>query len=298
MEVHYTGWTTDGKMFDSSRTRGQPARFPLRAVIAGWTEGLQLMTVGEQRRLWIPEALAYKGVPGRPAGMLVFDVELLSIVAPPKAPEDVGSAPQRDAKKNQGQDSLTKCSPPGSGTKHPEATSVVTGPITPDGRPTEKCSTVLSKETAPQPFRLVASSPDGPKACSSCASEKKRAFGSQKDLAYKGRPNAPKGMLVFDVELLNISKGAPPPPPPKPSGSSKTGASDKPGNRRSLKTEWQINRNAQVRSQVLGKAGPEEPVERTRKYVSRHRRVQCRMVPGSGLVRFCVVPPLASFLPS
>ena len=49
-------------------------------MIAGWTEGLQLMAVGEKRRLWIPEALAYKGMPGKPAGMLVFDVELLDIV--------------------------------------------------------------------------------------------------------------------------------------------------------------------------------------------------------------------------
>jgi FKBP-type peptidyl-prolyl cis-trans isomerase len=77
--VHYTGWTTDGKAFDSSVARGKPATFPLNRVIAGWTEGLQLMTVGEERRLWIPEALAYKGKPGRPAGVLVFDVELLEI---------------------------------------------------------------------------------------------------------------------------------------------------------------------------------------------------------------------------
>ena len=77
--VHYTGWTTDGKPFDSSVARGKPASFPLNRVIAGWTEGLQLMTVGEERRFWIPQDLAYKGRPGAPAGMLVFDVELLSI---------------------------------------------------------------------------------------------------------------------------------------------------------------------------------------------------------------------------
>ena len=47
-------------------------------MIAGWTEGLQLMVVGEKRRLWIPESLAYQGRPGKPAGMLVFDVELIS----------------------------------------------------------------------------------------------------------------------------------------------------------------------------------------------------------------------------
>jgi peptidylprolyl isomerase len=76
--VHYTGWTTDGKMFDSSVQNGAPITFPLNRVIAGWTEGLQLMVVGETRRLWIPEKLAYQGRPGYPAGMLVFDVELIS----------------------------------------------------------------------------------------------------------------------------------------------------------------------------------------------------------------------------
>jgi peptidylprolyl isomerase len=79
VEVHYSGWTTDGKMFDSSVTRDKTSSFPLNGVIAGWTEGLQLMVVGEKRRFWIPEALAYGGKPGRPAGVLVFDVELISI---------------------------------------------------------------------------------------------------------------------------------------------------------------------------------------------------------------------------
>src|ERR1700731_4671514 len=76
--VHYSGWTTDGKMFDTSLTRGKPATFPLDKVIAGWTEGVQLMVAGEKRRFWIPEELAYRGKEGRPAGMLVFDVELIS----------------------------------------------------------------------------------------------------------------------------------------------------------------------------------------------------------------------------
>jgi FKBP-type peptidyl-prolyl cis-trans isomerase len=79
VEVHYSGWTTDGVLFDSSVTRGETIEFGLRQVIAGWTEGVQLMTVGESRRLWIPEDLAYQGQPGSPAGMLVFDVELISI---------------------------------------------------------------------------------------------------------------------------------------------------------------------------------------------------------------------------
>ena len=76
--VHYTGWTTDGNMFDSSVIRGAPLTFRLDGVIRGWTEGLQLMVVGEKRRFWIPEDLAYGGRRA-PFGMLVFDVELFAI---------------------------------------------------------------------------------------------------------------------------------------------------------------------------------------------------------------------------
>jgi len=79
VRVHYSGWTTDGKMFDSSVSRGEPISFGLNQVIPGWTEGVQLMVEGEKRRLWIPEKLAYGGRPGAPAGMLVFDVELIRI---------------------------------------------------------------------------------------------------------------------------------------------------------------------------------------------------------------------------
>ena len=77
--VHYTGWTTDGKMFDSSYSRNAPSSFPLDRVIKGWGEGVQLMVVGEKTRFWIPQNIAYKGQAGSPAGMLVFDVELIAI---------------------------------------------------------------------------------------------------------------------------------------------------------------------------------------------------------------------------
>jgi peptidylprolyl isomerase len=82
VEVHYSGWTPDGKMFDSSVKRGQPTSFPLSGVIKGWTEGVQLMVVGDKARFWIPAALAYGDKPerpGTPAGPLVFDIELLAI---------------------------------------------------------------------------------------------------------------------------------------------------------------------------------------------------------------------------
>ncbi|HJN43938.1 MAG: hypothetical protein CL477_01910 [Acidobacteria bacterium] len=82
--VHYTGWLANGTQFDSSVDRGQPIAFALDRVIAGWTEGVQLMVVGEKRRFWIPGNLGYgdRGNPaaGIPGGApLVFDVELLAI---------------------------------------------------------------------------------------------------------------------------------------------------------------------------------------------------------------------------
>ena len=81
VEVHYTGWTTDGKMFDSSVARGKTISFPLNGVIKGWTEGVQLMKVGDKFRFWIPANMAYGENPGggRPGGLLVFDVELFNI---------------------------------------------------------------------------------------------------------------------------------------------------------------------------------------------------------------------------
>ena len=82
VRVHYAGWTLDGEKFDSSYDRNQPAEFPLSGVIAGWTEGLQLMPVGSKYKLVIPAQLAYGDNPGggRPGGKLIFDVELLDIV--------------------------------------------------------------------------------------------------------------------------------------------------------------------------------------------------------------------------
>ena len=97
VKVHYTGWTTDGKMFDSSVVRNEPSEFSLQGVIAGWTDGIPVMSVGDKVRFWIPEELAYKGAPGKPQGMLVFDVELLEIKPPahPDGPPGPHGGPPR-----------------------------------------------------------------------------------------------------------------------------------------------------------------------------------------------------------
>jgi peptidylprolyl isomerase len=82
VRVDYVGWTPDGMKFDDSEDG--PAEFEVSGVIDGWTEGLQLMVVGEVRRLWIPSELAYgdNARAPRPAGDLVFDVDLLDILTP------------------------------------------------------------------------------------------------------------------------------------------------------------------------------------------------------------------------
>jgi peptidylprolyl isomerase len=85
VEVNYAGWMTDGKLFDTSQKKGTTAKFPLDLLIKGWQEGLKLMVVGEKRRMWIPAKLAYGDKPRRPGGphgLLVFDVELVSIPGP------------------------------------------------------------------------------------------------------------------------------------------------------------------------------------------------------------------------
>jgi len=84
VRVHYSGWTTNGKMFDSSVQRGQPISFPLGGVIRGWTEGLQLMKPGGKFKFIIPPELGYgEGGAGQmigPNATLRFDVELIAVV--------------------------------------------------------------------------------------------------------------------------------------------------------------------------------------------------------------------------
>lgn len=80
VKVHYHGTTIDGKVFDSSVDRGQPIEFGLGQVIKGWTEGVQLMVVGQKVRFFIPSNLAYGNRAAgsiQPGSVLIFEVELL-----------------------------------------------------------------------------------------------------------------------------------------------------------------------------------------------------------------------------
>ena len=209
VKVHYTGWTSDGKMFDSSVARGEPLEFPLDRVIPGWTEGLQLMVDGEKRRFWIPGNLAYgekPSRPGAPAGTLVFDVELLSFTPAPtvKAPKDVAAAP-KDATRTASGLSY-KVLKKGSGEAHPAATSVVQvhySGWTTNGELFD--SSVLRGQ--PATFLLNRVIPGWTEGLQLMVTGEKTRFWIPASLAYgvkPAAPGAPAGLLVFDVELLGI----------------------------------------------------------------------------------------------
>jgi peptidylprolyl isomerase len=210
VKVHYTGWTKDGKMFDSSVTRGEPATFGLTQVIPGWTEALKLMVTGEKRRLWIPAKLAYGDVPrrpGAPTGQLTFDVELIEIIAgpkPPEVPKDV-AAPPKTAKKT-ATGLYYRVLTQGKGKKHPTATSRVTvhySGWTKDGKMFD--SSVTRGE--PSSFPLNGVIPGWTEGVQLMVEGEKTRFWIPGNLAYGDtpkRPGAPSGQLTFDIELISI----------------------------------------------------------------------------------------------
>lgn len=223
VEVHYTGWTTDGKMFDSSTKRKKTAKFAVKGVIKGWTEGLQLMTVGQKNRFWIPKELAYNDAPGKPQGMLVFDVELVSIKAAPKpipAPDDVAAAPA-DAKKTKS-GLKYKVLTAGTGKEHPTADSVVEVDYTGWSKDGTMFDSSVTRGR-PASFPLGRVIPGWTEGVQLMVVGEKTRFWIPAAMAYGDTPakaGAPSGDLVFDIELKEIKEAsatpARPGPPKKP----------------------------------------------------------------------------------
>lgn len=233
VKVHYTGWTKDGVMFDSSIPRDQPLTFGLKGVIPGWTEGLQLMTVGEKRRFWIPGKLAYGDTPrrpGSPAGQLTFDVELLDFTEgpkPPPTPQDVAAPPATASKTKSGL--AYRVLKKGTGKVRPTATSYVQvhySGWTTDGEMFDSSVT----RGKPSSFSLGGVIPGWTEGLQLMVEGEQTRFWIPTELAYNNKPGRPAGMLVFDVELLKIQdapvsphgmytpKPAPTGAPPNPHG--------------------------------------------------------------------------------
>lgn len=206
--VHYSGWTTDGKLFDSSVERGEPASFPLNGVIAGWTEGLQLMVEGEKRRFWIPADLAYGEDPagGRPGGLLVFDVELISIKQAPKPaelPKDLEKSKLGVAYK------ITK---KGEGTDKPGLDDVVTFHMTAksmEGQPLQ------DTRSGPTPPSVPLSGPGLPPELAEALGD--MVVGEQRT-CWLPEARIPGGFVVADLELISFKKAPPAPAVPEDVG--------------------------------------------------------------------------------
>ena len=200
--VHYTAWTTDGKMVDSSRSRGTPSMFPLNRSLVGWRECVQLMTVGETRRCWLPQKLAYNGQAGRPTGTVVFDIELVDTRrAPSVAPPDV-AAPPEDAK-HTASGLAYKVLKPGTGARKPASWNKVTVHYT--GWTTDgKMFDSSVARGMPATLGLNDVIRGWTEGMQLMVEGERTRFWIPQDLAYKGEPGSPRGMLVFDIDLIKI----------------------------------------------------------------------------------------------
>lgn len=200
--VHYTGWTTDGVVVDSSRNLSTPPMFPLNRSLPGWQGCVQLMTVGEVRRCWLPQQLAYNGRDGRPVGMIVFDIELLDTRRAPQLPPPDVAGPPADAERAESGLSYMVLKP-GTGTRRPTQLDRVTVHYTgwtTNGNMFD--SSVLAGP--PQTLALTDVIQGWTEGLQLMVEGERTRFWVPEELAYEGEVGAPQGMLVFDVDLIRI----------------------------------------------------------------------------------------------
>jgi len=211
--AHFTGWTANGAEIQSTRATG-PAPFDLENVFPGWREGLQLMTVGEQRRLWIPAALGtQKGTPQD----TVFDIEVVSILRIPNLPEAHRRPPEGSTRTLSG--AFTKLLEPGTGKVHPgpqENALVAYVGWQPDGKVFD--TTLRRGRSVLFPLERVMP------AFAECVQQmtigEKRLCWIPGAVAGGQWPGSPKGDLIFEIVLEGIypagvvQQG----PPPSPGG--------------------------------------------------------------------------------
>jgi len=196
--LDYSGWTADGKMFDSSVARGRPVTIQVKNLLPGFSEGVQMMVVGETRRLWIPQSLAYKGAQGKPQGTLVFDVTLVDL--PTRAPADVKAPPADAVRTKSGL--AVQVLRPGTGNRHPTRADTVTVQYTGWSADGKMFDSTLTRG-APSSFALDRVIPGWTEGIALMVEGEKVRFWIPERLAYQGN-QPPYGNLVFDVELLKI----------------------------------------------------------------------------------------------
>ncbi len=197
--VHYTAWTMDGVIADSTLERGGPATFSLRGAPTGWREGLPMMRVGDRFKFWIPPELAYENAPGQPQGMIVLEVALLDFANPRPVPVDVAGIPEGAQVTASGL--AWRALGRGDGTYgNPWETATVTvnyAGWTTDG---EQFDSSWDRGT-PATFGLDQVIDGWTEALQLMQPGDTFRFWVPGNLAYEGRAG-PQGMLVFDIELL------------------------------------------------------------------------------------------------
>jgi len=200
--LHYTGWTRDGKVFDSTLARSEPLILPLERLMKGMVEGVQLMVEGETRQMWIPEALAFAGAKGRPTGDLVLEVQLLSVDPPPaQAPADLGQPPVEARLTPSGL--VFRTLRAGTGTRHPTRRSHVNVHYTGWTLDGKMFDSSIQRGTS-SGFRLDEVIKGWTEGIQLMVQGEKARFWIPEKLAYRGERGKPGGMLVFDVELLSF----------------------------------------------------------------------------------------------
>jgi peptidylprolyl isomerase len=198
--LRYAGWTTDGERLDGSSR----ATFDVEKVMPGWLEALPLLATGDRARVWIPEALTRPGRSGAPPGMLVFDIELLSIERrpePPRAPEHVAAAPP-DAQKTDSGLAVRFLSKGEDGAR-PRPSSRVRlhySAWTTDGARFDS-SVVLGRPRTVALRNVIAGWREG---LQLMAEGDKAVLWVPEKLAYGGAAGAPRGTLVYELELLKV----------------------------------------------------------------------------------------------
>lgn len=214
VRLHFKAWNTSGKLSDGSEQRGGPVTFEVDGVIKGWSEALQLMRVGEKRRLWVPDHLTYPGRPGYPRPPALFEIELLEIVAgpaPEPAPADLAAAPKDAIKAASGLAWKRLHHNSARAPERPRAWDHVTlvySGWAEDGR------MFSSSRRQPERFEMSKVIPSWREALLQMSVGDKVRLWVPDGVASHGRKGEPPGRLVYDLELVSLEQRPAPPRPP------------------------------------------------------------------------------------
>jgi len=201
--IHYTSWSTDGKITASTWRKGIPKLKKMKKLVAGWKEAVSDMVVGERRLLLIPAKLAHPKRKKTDADKdrRVLDIELMKLKVAPSAPDNVKRAP-KGAQKTRSGVAFVKLTE-GSGGQSPRADSIVKvryAGWTTDGR----CFDFTGPEESTS-FGLHEVIPGWTEGLQVMSEGDKVRFWIPQKVAYNGQSGKPKGTLVFDIELLEVA---------------------------------------------------------------------------------------------